>query len=212
MECYLGIPCGGFVLHTLNLRLHPNDLALHRLARGRPRGRSSTGSSCRCSSSSAARPTIEHVFVVEDSYEELLAGASADDWRDPELDENEAAAMCYTSGTTGRPKGVVYSHRSTILHTLGVGVGQPARASASREGDVILPVVPMFHANAWGYPYLATMIGAKIVYPGPHLDPERLLDDFVRGGRDLGGRRADDLDGDPRACSTRTPAAGTSRG
>jgi fatty-acyl-CoA synthase len=124
---------------------------------------------------------IEHVLVVEDSYEELLAGASADDWADPELDENEAAAMCYTSGTTGRPKGVVYSHRSTMLHTLGVGAANPLGIGIF-EGDVILPVVPMFHANAWGYPYLASMIGAKLVYPGPYLDPESLLEDFVTEG------------------------------
>jgi len=110
-EAYFGVPCGGFVLHTLNLRLHPNDLnyiashagdralivdrallpLLEQFREGTP---------------------IEHVWVVEDSYEELLATADPDEWVDPELDEREAAAMCYTSGTTGRPRGVVYSHRS----------------------------------------------------------------------------------------------------
>ena len=85
--------------------------------------------------------------------------------------------MCYTSGTTGMPKGVVYSHRSTILHTLGVASGAPLGLSLS-QADTFLPVVPMFHANAWGYPYLATMLGAKLVYPGPHLDGESLLDAF----------------------------------
>jgi fatty-acyl-CoA synthase len=117
--------------------------------------------------------------VVEDDYEELLAGADADAWRDPELDEDEAAAMCYTSGTTGQPKGVVYSHRSTILHALGVASYTPLGQAVS-QSDAILPVVPMFHANAWGYPYLGAMLGAKLVFPGPYLDPESLLDDFVQ--------------------------------
>ncbi|MDX6425878.1 MAG: hypothetical protein QOD52_1283 [Gaiellaceae bacterium] len=177
-EAYLGIPCGGFVLHTLNLRLHPNDLAYIATHAG-DKAVIVDRSLMPLLEQFLDRTPIEHVLVVEDSYEELLASANADDWRDPELNENEAAAMCYTSGTTGMPKGVLYSHRSTMLHTLGVAAGNPMGLGVS-ESDSILPVVPMFHANAWGYPYLATMIGAKLVYPGQHLDPESLLDDFVQ--------------------------------
>jgi fatty-acyl-CoA synthase len=179
-EAYLGVPSGGFVLHTLNLRLHPNDLA-YIATHAEDRAVIVDRALVPLLDKFLAQTKIEHVLVVEDSYEELLASADPDAWLDPELNENEAAAMCYTSGTTGMPKGVLYSHRSTMLHTLGVAAGNPMGLGVS-EQDSILPVVPMFHANAWGYPYIATMIGAKLVYPGPHLDPESLLEDFVVEG------------------------------
>src|SRR3954463_7402602 len=178
LEAYFGIPCGGVVLHTLTLRLPPNDLAYIADHAG-DRAVIVDRSLLPLLEQFKDRTKIEHVLVVEDSYEELLAGADADDWVYPELDENEAAAMCYTSGTTGMPKGVVYSHRSTVLHTLGVAANNPLGMGISVI-DSILPVVPMFHANAWGYPYLATMMGAKLVYPGPHLDPESLLEDMAQ--------------------------------
>src|SRR6266536_1484873 len=164
MEAYFGIPCAGSVLHTLNLRLHHGDIGYIAKHAG-DRVLIADRSLLPLVEAFKGDTGIEHVFVVEDSYEDLLAGATADDWRDPELDEDAAAAMCYTSGTTGLPKGVVYSHRSTVLHTLGVAAGNPLSLGIS-ERDVILPVVPMFHANAWGYPYIAAMLGAKQVFPG----------------------------------------------
>ena len=178
LEAYFGIPCGGFVLHTLNLRLHPSDIG-YIAGHAGDRALIVDRSLLPLYEQFAGDTKIEHVFVVEDSYEDLLGTAAADEWRDPELREDEAAAMCYTSGTTGRPKGVVYSHRSTLLHTLGVASISP-QGRAISEQDVLLPVVPMFHANAWGYPYLAAMLGTKLVFPGPYLDPESLLDDFVQ--------------------------------
>ena len=87
--------------------------------------------------------------------------------------ETDPVSMCYTSGTTGRAKGVVYSHRSTVLHTLVASLGDYA---GLRSTDTVLPVTPMFHANCWGIPYAALMVGAKLVFPGPHLHPEDLLD------------------------------------
>src|SRR5579871_1155765 len=175
-EAYFGIPCGGFVLHTLNLRLHPGDLA-YIATHANDKAVIVDRQLLPLLESFKAETPIEHVFVVEDSYEELLATADPDEWVDPQIDENEAAATCFTSGTTGRPRGVVYSHRSSVLHALGVAANNPLGMGIGVD-DVILPVVPMFHANAWGYPYLATMQGAKLVYPGPHLDPDSLLEDM----------------------------------
>jgi fatty-acyl-CoA synthase len=178
LEAYFGIPCGGFVLHTLNLRLHPSDIAYVAKHAG-DRAVIVDRSLLPLLEKFKDETDIEHVFVVEDSYEDLLGTASPDEWEDPQLDEREAAAMCYTSGTTGRCKGVVYTHRSTVLHALGVASISPLGLRVAHD-DTLLPVVPMFHANAWGYPYLAAMIGNKLVFPGPYLDPESLLEDFVQ--------------------------------
>ena len=89
----------------------------------------------------------------------------------PYFDENTAVALCYTSGTTGNPKGALYSHRSTVLHAYALSFPDAMCASAR---DVILPVVPMFHVNAWGIPFAAPLVGAKLVFPGPHLDGKSL--------------------------------------
>ncbi|MFP4327118.1 MAG: long-chain-fatty-acid--CoA ligase [Paracoccaceae bacterium] len=105
-------------------------------------------------------------------YEDLLEGQPEDhDW--PELPEDDAVALCYTSGTTGNPKGVLYSHRSTVLHALSVCIAMPR---CMREGRAILPVVPLFHVNAWGLPYAAPLAGASLVFPGPALDGASLFD------------------------------------
>jgi fatty-acyl-CoA synthase len=104
-------------------------------------------------------------------YESLVASHEPMQW--PALEERRAAAMCYTSGTTGRPKGVVYSHRALVLHSLMAALPDSNGASAH---DTILPVVPMFHANAWGLPYTGTFVGAALVLPGPKLDPVSVLD------------------------------------
>src|SRR2546429_902438 len=105
------------------------------------------------------------------NYEELLA-ASRDDFRYPAIDENDGAAMCFTSGTTGFSKGVIYSHRALVLHSFCCGLVEVLGLS---EADTVLPVAPMFHANAWGIPFAATMLGARLVLPGPHVDPESIL-------------------------------------
>jgi 3-(methylthio)propionyl---CoA ligase len=132
-------------------------------------------------------PTVRHWVAMTDRahlpatkipnllcYEDLLAGES-DDYAWPTLDENSAAALCYTSGTTGNPKGVLYSQRSTLLHAFASALPDLMNLSAR---DVILPVVPMFHVNAWGLPYAAPMVGAKLVFPGAALDGASLFELF----------------------------------
>jgi 3-(methylthio)propionyl---CoA ligase len=119
----------------------------------------------------AAMPGLPTGLALH-GYEALMAAAD-EDYAWPEFDENTASSICYTSGTTGNPKGAVYSHRSTLLHTYALAMPNAMGVSAR---DVILPVVPMFHVNAWGVPYAAAAIGAKLVFPGPHLDGKSLYE------------------------------------
>ncbi len=183
LEAYFAIPTSGGVLHTLNLRLSPDDLTyivnhaedkillvdkilLPLYERFRD------------------RTHFQHVLVITQDgvvpegmldYEQVLGAEDAQTFSYPEFDENQAAAMCYTSGTTGRPKGVVYSHRSLVLEMLSAALPDVTNIS---QKDTILPVVPMFHVNAWNMPFLATMLGCKQVFPGPFLDGKSLLECF----------------------------------
>jgi fatty-acyl-CoA synthase len=180
-ELYFAIPCVGAVLHTLNVRLFEEQLTyivnhaedrvifvedslvpvLERLA--------------------PSLRTVEHYVVMGDGeagslpnvlrYEELLEEAGAGEFDYPDVDERQAAALCYTSGTTGNPKGVLYSHRSISLHSTATLIRDGLGLSRS---DRVLAVVPMFHANAWGLPHGATLAGADLLLPGPFLAAEAL--------------------------------------
>jgi acyl-CoA synthetase (AMP-forming)/AMP-acid ligase II len=184
LEAYFGIPLAGAVLHTLNLRLHPDELAY---IVGHADDRVVLVDESLLPLWEQVRPNVKvrEVIVFDATkplpagahdYEALVAAAPPLPER-PDPDENTAAAMCYTTGTTGYPKGVVYSHRAIVLHTLGLALDA---CMGIRETDVMLPVVPMFHANAWGMPFTAVMVGAKIVLPGPHLDPQSIVELFER--------------------------------
>jgi fatty-acyl-CoA synthase len=179
LEAYLGIPAFGGVTHTLNLRLHPNDVG-YIAKHGGDKLLIVDESLLPLAQKFLGETDIEQVIVIGEapegtiSYEELIAGTE-DPGEYPEIEEREAAAMCYTSGTTGHPKGALYSHRAIFLHTL---VATMSGVLSISEADTVLPVVPMFHANAWGFPFSCTMVGAKQVFPGPHLDPPSLLELF----------------------------------
>jgi fatty-acyl-CoA synthase len=182
LECYFGIPAAGGVMHTLNLRLAPDEIGW---IAGNAQDRFLIVDDILLPlyKHFAHLHAFEKVIVFPFSgapvpegftdYEALLADADPDGFVYAASEETDPVSMCYTSGTTGRPKGVVYSHRSTILHTL---VGCLGDYWGLRGSDVLLPVTPMFHANAWGVPYAAVMMGVKIVFPGPHLHPDDLLD------------------------------------
>jgi len=187
LEAYFGIPCLGAVLHTLNIRLFPEQLVYivnHAADRVVIVDDNLVSALARIA---GKLETVEHYLVVGDGdaselvaavpgaevhrYEEVIAAADPSTFAFPEVDERSAAAMCYTSGTTGNPKGVVYSHRSTFLHSMAVTTGS---AVAYTWNDRVLPIVPMFHANAWGTPYAAWMVGSDLLLPGRFLQAEPL--------------------------------------
>ena len=180
LETYIGAPAGGFVTHTLNLRLHADDLT-YIASHGGDRVLIADKVLWPLVEQFKDRVGFEHIVAIGPGptpdgaidYEELLATQRAEDFAYRDIDERAAAAMCYTSGTTGKPKGVAYSHRAIAVHALTAGslLGMTC-------DDVCLPVVPMFHANAWCFPFSSILVGVKHVYPGPHLDPASLLDAF----------------------------------
>jgi fatty-acyl-CoA synthase len=183
-EVYGAVPAMGAVIHTLNLRLSPQDLAY--IANHAEDKAVVVDESLLPLRRQFLQdvPSIKHVIVIRDGagktlpsegiidYELLLSGES-DVFAFPRIDEQSAAFICYTSGTTGRPKGVVYSHRSTVLHSMAICM---ADVMGLAQKDVVLPVVPMFHANAWGLPFACMCAGAKTIFPGPHLDAKSILE------------------------------------
>ena len=192
LEIYYAVSGSGAVLHTLNPRLHPDQVVY--IA-----GHAEDAVLCfdltflpLVEAVASRLSTVRHFVAMTDRahmpastkipgllcYEELLANEN-DDFAWPNFDEALASSLCYTSGTTGNPKGVLYSHRSTLLHTFGIALPDSLNCSAR---DTILPVVPMFHVNAWGLPYAACMMGAKLVFPGPGLDGKSLYELFENEG------------------------------
>jgi len=184
LEAFFGVPCAGGILHTLNLRLHPHEIA----------GIAKHANDRFLLIDDVLLPVFEKfrkdvpfekVIVVPYgcntvpaeflNYEELLEAADAD-FEFPDIDENDGATMCFTSGTTGFSKGVIYSHRALVLHSLAECA---ADAFAVSHHDTILPIAPMFHANAWGLPFSCAMAGSKLLLSGPNVEPEGLLDWMV---------------------------------
>jgi 3-(methylthio)propionyl---CoA ligase len=191
LELYFGISGCGAVLHTINPRLHPEQLIyIINAANDRvlfvdltfvpliDKVRPLLPKDLRCYAMCGRAQLPPSGAVEWLCFEDLIDG-SDDSYQWPELDEKSAASICYTSGTTGNPKGVVYSHRSTVLHAFAVALPDSLNVSSM---SAILPVVPMFHVNGWGLPYATAMTGAKLVLPGPKLDGESLHELFETEG------------------------------
>ena len=188
LELYYAVPMIGAVLHTTNVRLFPEQLAwIFDHARDRFVFADATLAPALAAAAAGDLASIPPVvlmggtseaFPAARDYETLIA-AEAETFAWPELDERDAAILCYTSATTGDPKGVVFTHRSTVLHAFAAGLTE---SLAIAQGDAVLPIVPMFHVNAWGIPYVAPMVGAKLVLPGPKLDPTSVIDIVEREG------------------------------
>ncbi len=184
LEIYFGVAGGGRICHTINPRLTPEQL-IYIVNHARDKvlflDKTFLGFAAKLGEHFKS---VEHVVLMgprDDEaaalvdgllfYDELIeTGSDGYDW--PDLDENTPSSLCYTSGTTGHPKGVLYTHRSTTLHSL--GANQPDGIAVAAR-DTVMPVVPMFHVNAWGLPYIAAMNGCKLVLPGPGLDGESLV-------------------------------------
>ncbi|PYU04794.1 MAG: long-chain fatty acid--CoA ligase [Acidobacteria bacterium] len=184
LEAFFGVPCAGGILHTLNLRLHPHEIA-GIVKHANDRFLLIDDVLLPVFDKFRKDVPFEKVIVVPYgcnalpaeflNYEELLEAADAD-FEFPDIDENDGATMCFTSGTTGFSKGVIYSHRALVLHSLAECA---ADAFAVSDHDTILPIAPMFHANAWGLPFSCAMAGSKLLLSGPNVEPEGLLDWMV---------------------------------
>jgi fatty-acyl-CoA synthase len=181
LEAFFGVPAAGGILHTLNLRLHPHEIASIANHAG-DRFLLVDDVLLPIYEKFSRDVPFERVIVVPYggcqipagflNYEELLEQTD-DNFHYPKIDENDGAVMCFTSGTTGFSKGVIYSHRALVLHTLAEAA---VDSFAISNHDTVLAVAPMFHANAWGVPYTCVMTGARLILPGPNVDPENILD------------------------------------
>jgi 3-(methylthio)propionyl---CoA ligase len=175
-EIYYAVAGSGAVIHTINPRLFPDQIAyIANHAEDKLVFYDTTFAPLVDKLKSQVKARF---IALNDEYENLIRGESdAFEW--PSFDERTAACLCYTSGTTGNPKGALYSHRSTMIHAYAAALPDTLNLSAR---EVVLPVVPMFHVNAWSLPYSCTMTGAKMVFPGPHLDGKSLHELFETEG------------------------------